>query len=66
MITLLVSRMGLQPEYTAINLGFRCVRSAKAYWDLHGHKNLRRRYVGDNKPHPTWKRPPRHHRKDEL
>ncbi|XP_062611204.1 inactive C-alpha-formylglycine-generating enzyme 2-like [Saccostrea cucullata] len=59
-------RMGLQPDYTAQNLGFRCVRSAKAYWDLHGHKNLRRPYIGDNKPDPRRRRPPRHHRKDEL
>eukprot|EP00105_Crassostrea_gigas_P031068 XP_011453640.2 PREDICTED: sulfatase-modifying factor 2 [Crassostrea gigas] len=59
-------RMGLQPEYTAQNVGFRCVRSAKAYWDLHGHRDLRRPFIGDNRPDPRVKRQPRHHKKDEL
>ncbi|XP_022342076.2 inactive C-alpha-formylglycine-generating enzyme 2-like [Crassostrea virginica] len=59
-------RMGLQPDYTAQNVGFRCVRSAKAYWDLHGHRDLRRPFQGDNRADPRVRRPPRHHKKDEL
>ncbi|KAK3105410.1 hypothetical protein FSP39_024609, partial [Pinctada imbricata] len=64
-------RMGAVRDYTAHNVGFRCAKSAKAYWKKHNHKFPERPYVGryghlvkDKKK--TIHRAPRKHVKDEL